>query len=364
MMVVKKGSLLVVQTEDEIAAITMATGEALTGTRAATSTSGPGFSLMIEGMGWAGMNEVPVVITLYSRGGPSTGMPTRTESGDLKFALNAGHGEFPRIVLCSGDMEEAFYDEIRAFNYAEKYQLPMIHMLDKALANSTITIPSFSSDIVPIERGKLISDGQYAQKDPNDRYKRFAFTNDGISPRAVLGLKGYTFWNTGDEHSELGHISEDPFNRTKMMKKRLTKLEIAAKEIPEKDKVNFFPAKKQKADVTIVSWGSSKGAILDAKELLEMDGTSVEFVQIRLACPFPGDEVRRRLSNANLVIDVEENYSAQMEQVIRENTLVRIKNRVLKLDGRAISQDEVYDSIRRIIGNPQELQTVILTNGA
>ena len=359
-----KGSILVMQTEDEIAAITMAAGAALTGTRAATSTSGPGFSLMVEGMGWTGMNEVPVVITLYSRGGPSTGLPTRNEAGDLKFALNAGHGEFPRIVICSGDMEEAFYDEIRAFNYAEKYQLPVIHMLDKALANSTITIPPLDSRLVPIERGKLISSGQYTPKSPKDHYKRFAFTEDGISPRAVLGLKGYTFWNTGDEHTELGHVTEDPELRIKMMSKRSKKTETAAREIPDKEKFNFFPSKKSKADVTIVSWGSSKGAILDAMELLEGDGISAEFLQIRLASPFPTQEVEKILRDSKLVVDIEQNYSAQMERVIRENILIGIDNKILKFNGRPISQDEVYDSVRKIVAKPKEAQRLVLVHGA
>ncbi|HYY92757.1 MAG TPA: 2-oxoacid:acceptor oxidoreductase family protein, partial [Candidatus Dormibacteraeota bacterium] len=155
----KKGSILVTQTEDEIAAMTMATGAALTGVRAATSTSGPGFSLMVEGLGWAGMNEVPVVITQYSRGGPSTGQPTRHEQGDLKFVLSASHGEFPRLVLCSGDLEECFYDAIRIFNYAERYQMPAIHLIDKSLANSSATIPQLRSDLVPIQRGKLVQNG-------------------------------------------------------------------------------------------------------------------------------------------------------------------------------------------------------------
>lgn len=359
-----KGSILVVQTEDEIAAVTMAAGAALTGTRAATSTSGPGFSLMVEGMGWAGMNEVPVVITLYSRGGPSTGLPTRSEAGDLKFALSAGHGEFPRIVICSGDMEEAFYDEIRAFNYAERYQLPVIQMLDKAMANSTSTIASLDSQLVPIERGKFISSGQYVPKNPDDHYKRFAFTEDGVSPRAVLGLKGYTFWNTGDEHSELGHISEDPDNRIKMMSKRLKKLETAAKEIPDEEKFNFFRSKRSNPDVTLVSWGSSKGAILDAMELLEKDGISAEFLQIRLACPFPVEAIKEKLQDSRLVVDIEQNYSGQMERIIRENTLISIKNKILKFNGRPISQDEVYDSVRQIVAKPREAQRLVLVHGA
>ncbi|MDW8141178.1 MAG: hypothetical protein RMJ90_02705, partial [Candidatus Bipolaricaulota bacterium] len=138
---------------DEIAAITMATGAALTGARAATSTSGPGFSLMVEALGWAGINEVPIVITLYQRGSPSTGLPTRHEQGDLRFVLHAGHGEFPRIVIASGDLEECFYDEIRAFNYAEKYQLPVVHLLDKSIASSSQTQKPYDLQRARIEQG-------------------------------------------------------------------------------------------------------------------------------------------------------------------------------------------------------------------
>jgi len=148
----KRGSIIVVQTEDEIAAITMAIGAALTGVRTATATSGPGFSLMAEALGWAGMNEVPLVVTMYQRAGPSTGLPTRHEQGDLLFTINAGHGDFPKIVLASGDIEEAFYDSIKVFNFAELYQLPVIHLLDKAISSSIQTSKRFSNEL-KIERG-------------------------------------------------------------------------------------------------------------------------------------------------------------------------------------------------------------------
>src|SRR6058998_844581 len=315
----KKGSILVTQTEDEIAAITMATGSALTGARSATSTSGPGFSLMVEGLGWAGMNEVPVVITHYQRGGPATGLPTRHEQGDLKFVLSASHGEFPRIVLCSGDMEECFYDAIRILNYAERFQMPAIHLIDKSLANNSTTIPPPRADVIPIQRGKLIQEG--TRIGDGEEYRRFAFVEDGVSPRAVLGTPGYRFWNTGDEHNEIGHIEEDPENRTKMMTKRMTKLETAAKEIPEEEKLNFFKSAKP-ADVTVVSWGSTKGPILDAIKLLERDGISVDFLQIRLVSPFPTVAVQQRLSGTKLLVDVEQNYSGQMAAVIAEKTLI------------------------------------------
>jgi 2-oxoglutarate ferredoxin oxidoreductase subunit alpha len=362
-----RGSVVVVQTEDEIAAVTMAIGAALTGTRASTATSGPGFSLMVEGLGWAGMNEVPVVVTLFSRGGPSTGMPTRSEEADLKFAISAGHGEFPRIVLCSGDLQESFYDAIRAYNYAERFQMPVIHIVDKAMANSNSTAIPPESNLVPIQRGKLLGNGYKPTPEvqyEREGYKRFAFVEDGISPRAVLGQKGYTFWNTGDEHNEFGHIEEDPDNRVKMMTKRMTKLESAAREIPAEEKVNFFPSQKQDADVTIVSWGSTKGAILDAMGPLEKDGIDAEFLQIRLAHPFPANIVKDRLSKARLVIDIEQNYSAQMASVIAEKTHSEIKNKVVKFNGRPISQDEVYNSVRHIVSNPAGTERMVLVHGA
>ncbi len=357
----KKGSILVTQTEDEIAAITMATGAALTGARAATSTSGPGFSLMVEGLGWAGMNEVPVVITQYSRGGPSTGQPTRHEQGDLKFVLSASHGEFPRIVLCSGDLEESFYDAIRIFNYAERYQMPAIHLIDKQLANSSATIPQLRSDMVPIQRGKLLDNGH--QADGNGEYNRFAFTDDGVSPRAALG-SGHKFWNSGDEHDEAGHIEEDPDNRIKMMDKRMGKLETAAREIPEEEKFNFFPSAKKQADVTLVSWGSTKGPILDAMRLLEKDGIGVEFLQIRLASPFPTESVNEKLSKAKLPVDIEQNYSGQMAAVIAEKTMIDIKNKIVKFNGRPMSQDEIFQSVKQVISNPSQNRRIVLTHGA
>lgn len=357
----KKGSILVTQTEDEIAAITMATGAALTGVRAATSTSGPGFSLMVEGLGWAGMNEVPVVITQYSRGGPSTGQPTRHEQGDLKFVLSASHGEFPRIVLCSGDLEECFYDAIRIFNYAEQFQMPSIHLIDKSMANTSVTIPQLKSDLVKINRGKLIQNNGSSNGN-GEPYKRFAFSPDGVSPRAALGTA--RFWNSGDEHDELGHIEEDPFNRIDMMDKRMGKLETAAREIPEIEKWNFFPSGKKQADATLVSWGSTKGPILDAMKLLEKDGISVEFLQIRLASPFPTESVREKLSKAKLLIDIEQNFSGQMAAVIAEKTMIDIKSKIVKYNGRPMTQEEVYESVKKIVSNPVQNKRIVLTHGA
>ena len=338
-----KGNIVVVQSEDEIAAITMAIGGGIVGVRSSTSTSGPGFSLMAEGMGYAGMNEVPVVVTLYSRGGPSTGLPTRHEQGDLRFAIHAGHGEFPRLVLASGDLEEAFYDTVRAFNYSEMYQTPVIHMVDKALANSDGTIPMLEVNKVKINRGQFLKEITNAE---NGEFKRFQHGPTGISPRAPVGTKGGVYWLTGDEHDEHGHISEDPTNRDYMMEKRMGKLELADKEIPVSDRVNFFGP--ENADITIISWGSTKGAILDAMEWLKQDGISVNFLQIRLVNPFPTEYVTKLLSKAKKIVGVEMNYSGQLIGVVREKTCVPIDQLVVKYNGRPMSSEEIYDAVKMI----------------
>jgi len=338
-----KGSIAVVQSEDEIAAITMAVGGGIAGARSSTSTSGPGFSLMAEGMGYAGMNEVPVVVTLYSRGGPSTGLPTRHEQGDLRFALHAGHGEFPRLVLASGDLEEAFYDTVRAFNYAEKYQTPVIHIVDKALANSDGTLPMLDVNRVKIDRGEFRREITDAV---NGEYERFKRTPNGISPRPPVGTRGGVYWHTGDEHNELGHITEDPSIRDYMMEKRMGKIDLADKEIPLSDRVNFFGP--ERADVTVVSWGSTKGAILDAMGWLQQEGIKVNFLQIRLINPFPTEYVASVLSKAKKIVGIEMNYSAQLVGIIRERTCIPVKQVVVKYNGRPMSAEELYDALKTI----------------
>jgi len=353
-----KASIAVVQSEDEIAAITMAIGGGLAGVRSSTSTSGPGFSLMAEGMGYAGMNEVPVVITLYSRGGPSTGLPTRHEQGDLRFALHAGHGEFPRLVLASGDLEEAFYDTVRAFNYSEKYQTPVIHIVDKALANSDGTIPMLDVNRVKIDRGALLKEITNAV---NGEYERFKRTPTGISPRPPVGTRGGVYWHTGDEHSELGHISEDPSIRDYMMEKRMGKIDLADREIPIADRVNFFGP--EDADITIISWGSTKGAILDAMDWLNQEGIKANFLQMRLIHPFPTEYVSKILKKAKKVVGVEMNYSAQLVGIVRERTCIPVEQVVVKYNGRPMSSEELYDALK-MIHEGKAPKRVVLKHGA
>lgn len=337
-----KGSIVVIQTEDEIAAINMASGAVLTGARAATSTSGPGFSLMVEGLAWAGNNEVPVVITYYQRGAPSTGLPTRHGQDDLRFAIHAGHGEFARIVLASGDIRESFYDAANAFNYAEKYQLPVIHLIDKALGNSSQTYPFFDPGHFKIQRGDILDETKL-----QGEYKRFKFTESGISPRVLLGTKNGIHWYTGDEHNEFGHISEEPTNRTVMVEKRMKKLEVIEKEVPIEEKVNFFGDRNAKN--LIVSWGSPKGAILEAIRKLTDEGFSLGFMQVRMVHPLPKEHIANMLQGAQKIIDVEMNYSGQLGGIIREKTGISMNFYILKWNGRPMTTTEVYDAIKLIL---------------
>ena len=355
----KGASILVVQTEDEIAAVTMATGAALTGARSATATSGPGFSLMMEGIGWASINEVPLVITLYQRAGPSTGMPTRHEQGDLRFALHAGHGEAPRILLASGDFEECIRDGFLAFNYAERYQMPVIHLVDKALANSyaTVGVPDLSD--LRVDRGATAppNDG-YSKDNP---YKRFDLGNGPVSPRAFLGQEGTIFWNTGDEHDEFGHITEDPVVRNAMMEKRFAKLDLAAREIPSDMKATYFGPKG--APTVIVSWGSTKGALLDALDRLWAEGAKVGYLHVRLINPFPVDEVLAHIAKAKRRIGVEMNFGAQLAGIVRERTGIEMTHFIQKYNGRPMSNTELYDAIQAILRGKAEKRTV-LTHGS
>ncbi len=341
------GSPIVVQAEDEIAAICMAIGGALTGARAATCTSGPGFSLMVEGIGWAGINEVPVVITYYQRGGPSTGLPTRHSQSDLLFATNSGHGEFQRIVLASGSHEESLDDAVKCMNYAERYQVPVIHLLDKGIANCVTTInpPALRR----IDRGKRIAKGAW-------EYRRFAFDSDPVSPRAFLGEE--MMWYTGDEHDESGHISEDPENRRRMYGKRMSKMEKILKEAPDEDKAALFG--DDGFEDLLVTWGVTTGAAVDALPDLQATGSKLAVLQVRMIEPFPADLVSKYVSEAKRVIGLEANYTGQLAELIGWKTGLKVKNRILKYTGRLITQDEVVSAYIRIKGGEER---VVLTGG-
>ena len=345
----RPGSTIVIQTEDEICAMGMTIGAALTGTRSATCTSGPGFALMTEALGWAGINEVPIVITNYQRSGPSTGLPTRHGQDDLLFSVYAGHGDFPKIVYASGDIEESFYDTGNCFNYADTFQVPVIHLMDKFLASSVITCKRFDPQKISIDRGKLL-------EKVDDGYRRFEFTNDGISPRSRLGIDNGIFWNTGDESDETGHISEDPVLRANMMDKRMSRLDLILKKIPDTEQAISFGIE----DYTIISWGSAKGPIIDALEMLKKEGISIGFIQLKLLHPFPSDYVGSLLKDTKTIIDIEANQSGQLGKLFKQNIGRDIDHFILKYTGRAMTSTEIYDSLKKIVQNKANKREVLM----
>jgi len=344
----RPGSTAVIQTEDEISAIGMMIGSALTGTRSSTSTSGPGFALMTEAIGWAGMNEVPIVLTLYQRSGPSTGLPTRHGQDDLLFAVTGSFGDFPKIVYASGDIEESFYDTGNCFNYSDVYQVPVIHMMDKFLSSSVVTCKRFDPQKITINRGKLLEKVE-------GEYKRFAFSEDGISPRSRLGLDNGIFWNTGDESDETGHITEDPQMRIKMMDKRMSKLDLILKQVPKDEQLVSYGVH----DYTIISWGSTKGPILDALEMLKKEGIDIGFIQIKLIHPFPTEHVKSLLENVKTIIDIEANHSGQLGKIFKQNVTREIDYFILKYSGRGMTSTEIYESLKKITQNKANKREVL-----
>lgn len=345
------GGVTVVQTEDEISAVTMACGAALAGTRSSTATSGPGFALMAEGISFAGMDEIPVVITLYQRGGPSTGLPTRNQQSDLLFALNTGHGEFPRIVLASADVEDCIYDSMRALNYAHRYQLPVIHLIDKNLANTTEVI-----NLIDAQQVKIV---QSLKPQEKGLIKRFDLdTKDGVSPMGIFGRN--IFWLTGDEHDEHGHVTEDTLMRDRQMEKRARKTEVASKEIPLDEKVQIYG--KKNAKITLVTWGSQKGTLLDIVDDLKEQKIDAKLMVIKMFEPFPTDFVSDILNKSETVISVESNMTSQMATVIKANTGFDIKNKIVKYNGRHLTEDELLSAVNSIISGKEH--KVVLRNGA
>lgn len=343
------GPILVLQTEDEIAAIAAAIGAALAGARSSTTTSGPGFDLMVEGLSYAGMNEVPVVITYYQRGGPSTGQPTRGSQSDLLSAIFAGHGEFARVVMSSGDHLEALYDAAEAFNIAERYQLPVIHLLDKFLANSVATVPLPDLSRIRLDRGLLAS--------RLEGYRRFDL-GAPVPPRAFLGSA--VMWYTGDEHDEWGHISEDPENRERMYRRRVERLELVRRELPRDAKLTVHGSPD--ADLLLLGWGSVKGVAIDAIEELRARGVEGAYANVRLLWPFPAEEVGELLRSAGEVVLVEHSYGALLGRLISMELGARVEKSVVKYTGRPITLDELLGALDRILSGAES--RVVLRHGA
>lgn len=333
--------LVTKQTEDEIAAILMAIGASHAGVRAMTATSGGGFCLMVEALGLAGCTETPLVIVEAQRPGPSTGLPTRTEQGDLLFIINASHGEFPRIVLAPGTVEDCFDIGFRAFNLAERFQCPVIIITDQYLASSfrSIDISSFNASNLKIDRGLLLTDKELDSL--NETYLRHKFTESGISPRAMPGHPNAVFQTTSDEHSEEGQIIEDSLPRIKMMQKRMKKLQLARQELkPPK----LYGDKS--ATLTFIGWGSTYGAIKEATDRLNKNGKKANFIHLSDIWPFPLEELKTILEQSSYTVCVENNYSGQMAKLITTHTGKYVSQNILKYDGRPFSHEEILSQLK------------------
>jgi 2-oxoglutarate ferredoxin oxidoreductase subunit alpha len=325
--------------EDEIAAICMAIGANFVGARAMTATSGGGFSLMAEALGLAGMNEVPLVVFEAQRGGPSTGLPTRTEQSDLLFVLNASQGEFPRLLLAPGTVEECFETGWRAFNLADKYQTPTIVLSDQLLAASlrTIEVEDIDFDKVEIDRGKLLSDEQLERL--VEPYKRHLFTEDGVSPRAIPGHPNAVHATASDEHDEFGHITEDMENRSKMMNKRMQKLDEARQDI--EPPARYGP---EEASIVLTGWGSTYGVLREAVDRL--DG-GARLVQFRDIWPFPTEAAADALGGGKLVV-VENNYTGQFKRLLQSETCLNVEHSILRYDGRPFSPEDILTGLKEV----------------
>jgi 2-oxoglutarate ferredoxin oxidoreductase subunit alpha len=329
--------MVVKHTEDEIAAVCMAIGASYTGARGMTATSGGGFCLMVEALGLAGMTEVPLVIVNAQRGGPSTGLPTRTEQADLLFTVHAGHGEFPRIVIAPRTTEECFEAGWRSFNLAERYQCPVIVLSDMLLAGSIKTIDPVDLSAVNIDRGRAIEPD--AQLSLNG-FKRFEFAEDGISPRAFPGDAGAVFASSSDEHDEVGHITEDSDNRVLMMQKRMRKMETAA--AAARPAEVYGP---ESAETTLLAWGSTYGPSREAVDMLNADrpgaANLVSFTDL-----WPLSPATSSLLNGRRLVAVEGNYSSQLAQLLRMTTGIGVAGAVTRFDGRAFSPEEIAERVR------------------
>jgi 2-oxoglutarate ferredoxin oxidoreductase subunit alpha len=331
----------VVQAEDELSAINMALGAARAGARAMTATSGPGIDLMAETFGLVATSETPLVICDVMRSGPSTGMPTKQEQGDLDMLLYGGHGEIPRFVVAPTTVAECFHRTVEAFNLAEKYNTPVYLVADLAMAVTEQTYPpeEFDMDAVEIERGKLLEEDEIEEYlDEQERFMPHYDAADGVSPRAKPGTSRGAHMSTGLEHDELGRRTEDEDERIQQVDKRNRKVETARRE--EQWEAREFG--DPDADTLVLSWGSNEGAMREAIDYLETDGVDVRFLSVPHI--FPRPDLTDDVEAAEEVIVVECNATGQFADVIEHDTLTRVK-RINKYNGVRYKADELATAI-------------------
>ncbi|MCD8914717.1 2-oxoacid:acceptor oxidoreductase subunit alpha [Staphylococcus simulans] len=329
----------VIQTEDEIAAATMAIGANYAGVRAFTASAGPGLSLMMESIGLSGMTETPLVIVNTQRGGPSTGLPTKEEQSDLMQMIYGTHGDIPKIVLAPTDAEDSFYLTVEAFNLAEEYQCPVIILSDLQLALGKQTVEQLDFNRVEIKRGELLQGDIEREEDDKAYFKRYALTASGVSPRPIPGVKGGIHHVTGVEHSQDGKPSESAQNRQEQMDKRMRKTENLLISEPVVDDQAY-----DDADILYIGFISTKGAIQEGKARLEQEGVKVNHLQIKQLHPFPTEIVQEAVDKAKKVVVVEHNYQGQLANILKMNVNVHQKLvKQTKYDGTPFLPHEIED---------------------
>lgn len=337
-----KADIVVKHAEDEIAVINMAIGASFAGARAMIGTSGGGFALMAESLGLAGITETPLVILESQRPGPATGLPTWTGQGDLRFVMHAAQDDFPRIILAPGDVREAFTLTRDAFVLAERYHVPVFILSDKYLSESQRSTEPFTFEKAYIQREGILDAEQLTRlKEP---FKRYELTESGVSPRTLPGTPGGVHLANSDEHDEFGFTDETSEMRTAQHAKRMRKLEAIAREIPEQKM--FGPAN---ADLTLISWGSTKGSIREAMKVFERENLSVNFLHISHVFPFPTEQVKKVLENAKRTLLLEGNAGAQLGGLIQQYTLKTVDETYLKYDGRPFFPSEVVAKVKKLL---------------
>ncbi|MFU8890449.1 MAG: 2-oxoacid:acceptor oxidoreductase subunit alpha [Anaerosomatales bacterium] len=337
----EKHDIVVKHTEDEIAAMNMVVGGAFGGTRSMCATSGGGFSLMVEAFGLAGVSESAVVVGLFTRPGPATGMPTWTEQSDLRFAIHASQGEFPRVVLAPGDREDAFHLTWQAFNLADVLQTPVIILGDTYLSDNRQSIPPFDTSRVEIDRGEIITEGEV------EGYARYRVTDSGVSPRAIPGVKGAEQIVNSYEHDEHGYGAqgEDAGVRIAQNEKRMRKMDLARTLVPPP--AYYGP---DDADLSVLLFGSTKMPVREAAKWLEREDISINIMQVVTVWPFPAEEVSEFLGRARRTAIIEGNFTGQLQSLVREHCLTDVDHTLHRHDGRPFSPEQVRGFIKEVLG--------------
>jgi 2-oxoglutarate ferredoxin oxidoreductase subunit alpha len=338
-----------IQADSEMAAAHHVIGAAVAGARSMTATAGPGFSLMQEAISAGGITETPMVIVLCTRGGPGTGLPTRQGQEELNEAIFGAHGDIARIVLAASEPEQCFYVMEKVFNLAERYQCPVFLLIDRSLAQSTYTIPALDASNFVIDRGKLLTSEQVAQRYLNNgaSYKRYELTEDGISYRVIPGTPGITnYYSNTNEHTEEGYITEEEIVRQQQMDKRFVQrmaLIRADKELPEPRLHG-----SQDAKAGFIGYGGVYGPVLEAMERMEAAGQKAKYLELRTLWPFPGERVRAFVDSCEIVYVPEYSAGAQLRGLIqREATgpMTKLKS-LLRYDGRNMTPGWILDKIK------------------